>query len=158
TRMNAAAGGSEQQDPADHAESSENLLYNGGFESENFEMGFGWILSYSDPAVRWYIDNSVYHTGHRSARVDFDGSSNYDYRSVRQIFAVEPGRHYEATAWMKAEKITGGTGVQFAVSDRLPDHDNAARALFQTQGWEQQKVVFTAPPNIYTMMVYVLRR
>jgi tetratricopeptide (TPR) repeat protein len=133
------------------------LIFNGGFEADLIDGGFGWRET---PVAGTAFDlvSDVTHESTRSARVTFDGSKNVDYSNLFQYVAVTPGERYRFSAYMRTDDITTDSGPQFVLLGGDPGSAVAQTpALTGTHPWTEVQTEFTAGPNMHGLMV-VLRR
>jgi Tetratricopeptide repeat len=110
-----------------HAQSaSGSAIFNGGFEYQVANGGFGWR---EEPVsgVTYDVDRGVAHSGQQSLRVTFDGSTNLDFAHLVQFVPVKPNQHYHFTAFIRTENISTDSGVRFLIYD--PNHPSAPQTL-----------------------------
>jgi hypothetical protein len=98
-----------------------------------------------DPGAGSFVDESVFHAGRRSLRLEAKGEA--PNRRVMQAIAVEPRRAYRFSAWVKAE------GLRPAACFRLlilgAGEGSRALTFFEggveaTQDWKRIEVVFNS--------------
>jgi hypothetical protein len=136
-----------------------NLLYDGGFEHEFLNIGFGWYWQDIPPSATLVMDHDSFQEGRRAVRIDFDGSENMGLRAPFQLIAVEPRHRYVLTAQIRSEKITGGSGPRLAVraygasAAGSAEFDALGREVFDTRGWIQDRIEFVVPPNVPLLAV-----
>jgi tetratricopeptide (TPR) repeat protein len=136
------------------------VIWNGGFEYEIANGGFDW---YIDPTILLGasigIDTTVFHSGKRSLRVEFTGSSNVDFHHVSQWVAVKPMTHYHFRAYMRTEQISTESGPRFLIYD--PQHPNDLEAhtddLTGTQPWTPLEVDLTTSPRTHFLLIQLRR-
>ena len=63
------------------------------------------------------FDGQEKHSGKRSLRVSFDGSSDVAFYDVCQTVPADGGTAYELSAWMKSKDLTTDQGIRI---DRRP--------------------------------------
>ena len=142
-----------------HAASPDSsVIWNGGFEYEIANGGFDWVEDQIMGALMG-IDTTNPHSGKRSLRVDFTGSSNLDFHQVSQFVAVKPMTHYHFRAYMRTEEISTESGPRFVIYD--PHHLNELLVqtanLTGTQPWTLLEVDVTTGPQTHILLI-LLRR
>jgi hypothetical protein len=139
-------------------DSNGSLIWNGGFEQELLNGGFDWRVSPLEGAkLGW--DEQIVHSGRRSLRVDFDGTANLDFQSVRQYVAVQPATPYRFKAFFRTEDLSTDSGVRFEIRD-VSHPGNPGRLtpdLVGTQSWSEEEVEFSTGPDTKFIEV-ILRR
>jgi hypothetical protein len=140
------------------AGSGGSLVFNGGFEQEPVDGGFGWRRRLA-PGSGLYLVTDVVHSGSRSARVTFDGSVNVDFSHLQENVAVTPGRTYRFSAYMRTDNISTDSGPQFQITDMTPPFAILAEtpAMTGTHPWTEVNVTFTAGPQTHGVTL-TLRR
>lgn len=140
------------------AETGGSLIFNGGFEHDLVNGGFGWRQS---PAAGTAFDlvTDVAHGGSQSARVVFDGSANVDYGNLVQYVRLAPGQSYRFTAYMRTRSVSTDSGPQF----QLESCWNPSEVVAETPGmtgthpWTAVQTEFRAGATLDCLRV-VLRR
>lgn len=133
------------------------LVWDGGFESEFTNGGFGW--RYQElPGATLEFDTETRHSGGRSLQVTFDGSANLDFHHLVQFVPVEPSTRYRFAASLRAEELSTDSGMHFMIYPRGPK----AAALFTpnlvgTQPWTLAEIEFTTGPETHLVEI-ALRR
>jgi hypothetical protein len=134
-----------------------NLLFNSGFEMEPTGSPLDWRIEPSDKfaTVR---DDSVFHSGKWSLRVEFNGAENVTYSNLSQLAWVGPGR-YRLRAWIRTDKITTNEGIRMEVNDA----EIAGRFAMQTDSisgtsdWQVIEETFTVPSQTALLSVRLVR-
>jgi len=140
-----------------HTPKSDNLIYDGGFESALLDVGFGWRQH--PEGVSLVMDYSTYREGRRSLRIDFDKVDNVGLIPIHQMVPVEPLHRYLLTAQIRAERITGGSPPRLAaMSSAAGDAYVEGQEVFQTKGFIEDRVEFVAPIGNPLVSVAVARR
>jgi hypothetical protein len=116
-------------------------FHNGSFESESLQGGFDWRISSSDDAEA-RRDTTVAKEGLTSLVVSFSGTQNIDYYGVTHPLAVQKGRRYALTFWMKTEGISTNEGVYVEVDGQ------ASEKQLGTTYWQQFTIPFTASADL----------
>lgn len=134
-------------DPNGTAPDSGTLITNGGFELDSLNAGFGWRLS-RHPALTVEYDTAVAAAGARSLRIEFDGTTNLDYRHLRQIAAVMPETQYRFSALVRTGELTTDRGILFEMWD-VQNRGNLnlrTQEIHGTEPWKQLTLRFTTGP------------
>ncbi len=126
-------------------------VQNGGFESpikaEN-ETLFGWRFT---PTEKFDVklDSSSKKEGNRSLRLSFNGFNNVEIKNLRQYVAVQPGKRYRLTFWMRTENLKSAGTPNLEVVNANDDKVITATNPFPpgTNDWQQLKLDFTVPAN-----------
>ena len=134
------------------------VVWNGGFEYEIANGGFDWVEDQITGALMG-VDTTNPHSGKRSLRVDFTGSSNLDFHHVSQVVAVKPLTHYHFRAYMRTEEISTESGPCFVIYD--PHHLNELLVrtadLTGTQPWTPLEVDVTTGPQTHVLLIQLRR-
>jgi tetratricopeptide (TPR) repeat protein len=143
--------------PSD-ADSTGSLVWNGGFELDLLNGGFAWRLRPIEGAeMDW--DEQYAHSGRRSLRLDFDGSSNVDFQNVWQYVAVQPSTRYRLSAYFRAEDLSTDSGMRFEIRDvsRPGNPSRFTPNIVGTQPWASADADFATGPDTKLLQI-VLRR
>jgi tetratricopeptide (TPR) repeat protein len=136
-------------------DTQESLIWDGGFERELLNGGFAWRYMPVDGASINF-DEDTAHSGKRSLRVVFDGSTNLDFGHIWQWVAVEPNTHYRFNAYIKSEEVTTDSGIRFQIENgRGPAI--LTPSIVGTQAWALDDMDVTAGPDTHLLRI-VLRR
>ena len=134
------------------------LVWDGGFERDALNGGFGWWQS-PIAGASFEFDANVAHSGSRSLRITFDGSANLDFAHLRQLVPVKPGSRYHFSAYLRTDLISTNSGIYFWIYD--PRHqgslDVATSNLVGSHPWTLQELEFTTGPETRAVLI-VLRR
>ena len=127
---------------------SGSLVWDGGFEGEIANGGFGWRQQEVAGAA-FGFDTETRHAGARSFRVTFDGTANLDFLNLWQLVPVEPNRRYRFAAYVHTEEITTDSGVRLRIMDprHQLDLNILTPNLVSTQPWALEEVDFTTGPQ-----------
>ena len=135
------------------------LLFDGGFEADFTEGGFGWRMRPPEHGEIEF-DAGVHQSGQRSLRVIFDGLTNFHFEHLYQRLPVEPRTRYRFGATLRAQGITTDSGVRFQISD--PQHPTELNLLTRnvtgTQDWTLDEVDFTTGSNTQLLEILFVRR
>ncbi|HET9399516.1 MAG TPA: tetratricopeptide repeat protein [Candidatus Acidoferrales bacterium] len=137
--------------------SDASLIYNGGFEEEPSNGGLDW----REDTIRGCevaLDSSIFHSGRRSLRINFDGTQNLDYRGVGQRIPVKPVTRYEFSGWLKTAAISTDSGVRFAIE---PDSRTMPAITLENltgdHDWTNEHIEFTTNADTHFLILVVRR-
>ena len=131
-----------------HGFPGESLVWDGGFEGEFSNGGFGWRQQ-DVAGADFDFDSETRHSGARALRVTFDGTANLDFYHLFQFVPVEPRTRYHFTTWLRPQGISTDSGIRFAIFDS----PNAAALhlltsdLVGTEDWVLLEADFTTGPE-----------
>ncbi len=134
------------------------LVWDGGFESELLNGGFGWReLPITGADVDF--DTGTDHSGARSLRVTFDGTANLDFQHLVQFVPVEPRSRYRFSAFLRTEGISTDSGIRFLIRNVYPPTEAFVLTpdLVGTQPWSLQEAEFTTGPETRLVLIAVRR-
>jgi hypothetical protein len=121
---------------------SGSAVWNGGFEGELLDGGLGWRFG-AAPGAELNFDPAVAHSGSRSLRVVFDGSSNVDFKQPFQFVVLQATTRYRLTAYFQTEHLTTSTGLRFELQDTPVGNIVAATEnLKENQAWTASEFEF----------------
>jgi hypothetical protein len=131
-----------------------NQLTNPGFEEPTTADGMPapWVGVYGDQNTRWRVDDTVAHSGRRSARIELPTVPAKDSAaSVEQTLPVRPGTAYYCSAWYKGEP-TGAEGMIFIVWKTQGGgwHSVSGSRFTYAADWRQAVVTARAPEGAFT--------
>ena len=92
------------------------MVWDGGFESDVTGEAYAWRFLRNSRSAQIDFDTLEKHTGKRSLRVSFDGSSDVAFYDVCQAVPTEAGIAYELSAWMKSKELTTDQGVRIELA------------------------------------------
>jgi hypothetical protein len=148
----AIAGVPSEHDPQD------SLVWNGGFEQELANGGFGW--RYRPVAgAQVDFDEGTFHSGSRSLRIIFDGSANVAFRNIWQYVAVEPNMRYHFSAFTKTQDLTTESGIRIVIQD-MTDPESPAQStpnVVGTQPWALDDLEFTTSADTRLLLITLVR-
>ncbi len=134
------------------------LVWDGGFEGNLVNGGFGWRQLLVAEAS-FQLDTSTFHSGSRSLRISFDGGSNLDFSHLVQYVPVEPGTRYRFAAYLRTEEISTDSGMRFRISD--PHHTGVVDLLTQdlvgTHPWSLLETEVTTGPQTRILAIWLRR-
>jgi tetratricopeptide (TPR) repeat protein len=135
------------------------LVYDGGFEKDISGGGFGWRqrdVKGSD----FDFDTDEKHSGSRSARLIFDGTTNLSYEDLFQYLLVSPGTQYHFQGFLRTDQIATESGIRFEILDpKDPQHlDMVTKNETGTLPWTLEQVDFTTGPQTHLILVRLVRR
>jgi tetratricopeptide (TPR) repeat protein len=133
----------------DPGEGKGQVVSNGDFEKEPSGAFFDWRVS---PRARVTVsrDEKVYHSGHASLRIDFDGEENMDYNGVSQRVFLRPGL-YRLVAFARTKEITTDEGVALRVLNVQ------TQKLIGTTDWKPLEATFAVPAPAKMVEIQVVR-
>ena len=140
------------------ADASDSLVWNGGFEKEPLDGGFDWrFRSVEGAEIKW--DEEFVHSGRRSLRVDFDGTTNVDFENVWQYEVVLPSTRYRFGAFFRTEDLSTDSGIRFEIRDvsRPGTPVRSTPNLVGSQSWAEQNLEILTSPDTRLLQI-VLRR
>ena len=141
------------------------LIWNGGFESDLLNGGLAWRYRPLDGVAMKFEEGDA-HSGNRSLRVDFDGSSNVDFESIWQWVVVKPNTHYRFSAYLRSADLTTDSGIFFQIEDHShptnpeqfkQDPTRSTPNVIATQPWSLNDLEFVTGPDTQLLRI-VLRR
>jgi hypothetical protein len=136
-----------------------NLVYDGDFETELTNFGFGW-KAFPPQGVYVGLDSTTFHSGGHSLLIRFPGKDNYFFHNVCEDVRIKPGDAYRARAFMKTDGITTNSGPRLQVFDPYTPKalDLLSDQLVGTNAaWTLLTVNFTAKPETHLVGVCVTR-
>jgi tetratricopeptide (TPR) repeat protein len=142
----------------------DSVVWDGGFESDVTGDGYAWRLSSGANgtndagAAQISFDPRHAHSGKRSLRVSFDGSSDVDFRNGCQTVPVEAGTAYELSAWMAAKDLTTDQGVRLELKPRAGGAPAAStEQMHGTQDWTHVTTVWGGASGVQEMEICLRR-
>jgi len=134
------------------------LICDGGFERGLANGGFGWRQT-PVAGASFGFDTVVSHSGARSLRITFAGSTNLDFQHLVQYVAVQPRQSYRFTAYVRTEAISTDSGIRFFIYDvrRPAVLEILSEGMAGSQPWSAVEAEFTTGPQTRLVAV-VLRR
>lgn len=134
------------------------LVFNGGFENDILNGGFGW-REHDPPGSSFDYDSSEKHSGIRSARLTFDGSQNVEYGDLYQFVLVQPNARYRFQGFLRLDQISTDSGMRFEIRD--PHHPRDLDVLTPnetgTEPWTLEESDFTTGPQTQLILIRVRR-
>jgi tetratricopeptide (TPR) repeat protein len=139
--------------------SGNSLVYNGGFERDIADGGFGWRLT-ETLGVDFDYDPDEKHSGSRSGRLTFDGSKNLSYVGLSQFVLVAPGTRYRFQGFLRTDQISTESGIRFEILDpkNPKDLDVFTTNETGTIPWTMEQAEFTTGPQTHMIAVRVARK
>jgi hypothetical protein len=145
--------------PASIADTSSNLVWNGGFERERLRgWGFDWQVRQAW-GVEVSLDRFAAASGRQSLRLGFNSFPTLDFYGVSQRVAVEPGREYHLRALAKALDFTTHSGVKLQVVTHDGEQvlGETPAIAGTTADWVTLEVHVQVPSDIALVMLRVRR-
>ena len=119
------------------------MVWDGGFESDVTGEAYAWRFERSSRSAQIGFDSQEQHSGKRSLRVSFDGSSDVAFYDVCQTVPTEAGTAYELSAWMKSKDLTTDQGVRIELRPGIPGTNGTSTADVRgTQPWTRFATVW----------------
>jgi tetratricopeptide (TPR) repeat protein len=135
----------------------ESLIFDGGFEADSANGGLDWRLQ-PEKGFAYEYDASVFHSGKRALRINFDGTQNLDFQQIWQRVPVKPSTRYQFAAWLRTAAISTDSGIRFEIRQ---DGKSAPSFLFDgltgDHDWTAEQNQFTTAPDTYSLVVIVRR-
>src|SRR6202158_2435020 len=134
------------------------LVFDGGFESELSNGGFGWRQQVV-PGADFDFDTEEKHSGSRSARIIFDRTQNLSYGHLYQTVLVAPGTRYRFRGFLRAAHISTDSGVRFEIVDprRPKELDLLTPNETGTLPWTMEEAEFTTGTQTHLIYIYLRR-
>lgn len=136
-----------------------NLNYNGDFENDISNFGFGWKF-FPPPGLYIGLDSTTFHSGGRSVFIRFPGKENYLFRNVCEDVKVSPRESYRVRGFMRTEGITTDSGPRLEVYDpyNMKALDVYSNQLLGTNAaWTLLSFGFTTKPETRVVDLCVSR-
>lgn len=143
---------------ASQLNTSGSLIFNGNFEHNLVNGGFGWRWIPTRGALLDLVGD-ITHSSTQSARVTFDGTANPDFSGLRQYVPVSPGVRYHFSAYIRTDAISTDSGPQFVIRTCHDPLQQLAQTpmMIGTHPWTEVRTDFTTGANTDCINV-VLRR
>ena len=136
----------------------DSAVWDGGFESDVTGDGYAWRFSNGANSAQIGFDPHQMHSGKRSLRVSFDGSSDVDFRDVCQTVPVEARTPYELSAWMATKDLTTDQGVRLELKPRTGSAAVAnTEQMHGTQDWTRVTTVWGGASDSQEMEICLRR-
>src|ERR1700730_13314200 len=119
------------------------MVWDGGFESDVTGEAYAWRFAKASRSAQTDFDTQEKHSGNRSLRLSFDGSSDISFYDVCQTVPAEAGTTYELSAFMKSKDLTTDQGVRIDLRPGIPGVNGAITADVRgTQPWTRFATVW----------------
>ena len=142
------------------ARAGRNLLINGDFEEDVFNVGFSWrIIPVQDAFVG--LDTNTYRSPNHSLVVRFSGKTNLAFQHVFQYVKVRPGQGYRLQGFARSEGITANSGPRIEIADVYnPSVFDQLTDDLRTEGpvWTPFSMDFKTGSSTELIIVRVVRR
>ena len=139
---------------------SHSLLWDGGFESGVSGGAFTWSFPQeSRSSVQVFPDTREKHSGNRSLRLAFDGSSDVTFNTVCHLVPVQPSTSYRFSAWVKTKALTTDQGIRFQLHS-LGAQDNSiveTSDLHGTAPWTLIELPWSSTKDVQLLHVCIAR-
>ncbi|HWY44395.1 MAG TPA: carbohydrate binding domain-containing protein [Candidatus Sulfotelmatobacter sp.] len=135
------------------------VLWDGGFESGFSLGGLGWHFSPVIKGVLVALDTQEKHSGNQSLELMFAGRSNVSFSDVCHWAAVEPGRSYQFSSWIRTKALTTEQGVRFTLYANTQGNWTGVPTaeIHGDQPWTNVTLAWTAPTDVALVNVCVSR-
>ncbi len=135
------AGRRSQVAGQEEEEAGRGVVFNGGFESRALLGGLDWVLP-NHAEVYYEEDYRTRFQGLVSLRIDFSGTSNLNYRGLRQNLIL-PAGELQLDFVAMSENITSDQGIYFEIRS-YPGNQLLARsdAVRGDQSWRRISTAF----------------
>ena len=139
------------------ASPADSLVFDGGFESDPSNGGFGWRQQNVEGAD-FDFDTEEKHSGSRSARIIFDRTQNLSFAHLYQWVLVAPSTRYRFRGYLRTDHISTDSGVRFEIKDSRPPNDLDVLTQNETGTipWTMEETEFTTGPQ--TRLIYIVLR
>ncbi len=114
-------------------------VFNGGFENKLLNFGFGWIAK-KNAGVSLTFDTDYTFKGNQSLRIDFDGTTNLDYRHLYQRILVEPGGRYQLKGMWRGEGISTRSNPYLEMFSIGAKKNSRTKTQSKRQSWRWQLI------------------
>lgn len=134
------------------------LVWNGGFEQDLLNGGFGWRFR-TIRGAGLSFDPGMAHSGARSIRMEFDGSGNIDFQQPWQYVVLEPNTRYRLTAYFRTERLATSSAVRLELNEtHFGDTLEKTADLPETQAWAASEIEFTTGADTRLARLVLRRR
>jgi hypothetical protein len=135
------------------------VLWDGGFESRSSPGGLAWHYAPETKGVQVTLDQQEKHSGNQSLRLMFTGRSNINFSDVCHWAAVEPGRSYQFSSWIRTKALTTEKGVRFTIYANTQGNWTGVSTaeIHGDQPWTNVTLAWTAPTDVALVNVCVSR-
>lgn len=143
---------------AGSAQENASVVWNGGFEEDLLNGGMGWRFR-TVPGAELSFDRRIVHTGERSLRVVFDGSTNVDFQQPWQYVVLQPNTRYRLAAYFQTEGLTTSSSIRLELEEtHFGGPVEATADLSGTQPWAASETEFTTGPETRLLRLVLRRR
>jgi len=128
-------------------------VFNGGFELNPTRSPFDWQIA-ERPGVTVSVDEQLSYAGHKSARINFDGTENVKKSLLSQSAYLPPGR-YTFRARVKSDGLTTNQGPLFEIVGK--GLHAATEQVTGSSDWYQMEAAFQVPADAGLLDVRLTR-
>jgi len=134
------------------------LITNGGFESDLWNGGLDWRVQPVEGAVV-SVDNLTFFDGARALRLEFDGRHNLHYQHVFQFVPVRPAAAYRFSFFLRTQGLTSDSGPRFEITDAYEPGRLAltTRNVLGSARWSLEQLEFSTGPETRLLLVRLIR-
>ncbi len=132
-------------------------IWNGDFEGEIQNGGFGWRLNELEGVT--YTKDSDSEKGQYSLKTTFDGKKNLNFYHIRQTVAVKPNTEYELTLFVKTKDISTKNGIYVNLyCPHSRGFSMSTKQLRGTHDWHKETLTFRTPADCRSIEVRLRRK
>jgi tetratricopeptide (TPR) repeat protein len=135
------------------------LVWDGGFETNAMNGGFGWRYAAIMQSVQIALDSREKHSGKQSLRLTFSGLRNVDFNDVCQFIAVQPSTSYRFSAWVHTQSLSTDQGIRFGLFSVGESGSSTAwtEDVRETQPWMQIALPWVSGRDVRELKLCISR-
>ena len=97
--------------------------------------------------VSWWRDKEEVYQGEYSLQINFDGSSNVNFRNITQRLVVEPGKVYRLSGYWKGAYVTTRSNLYLDMASIGAEQVSKSRSGSKRLNWDWEpfELVYSAP-------------
>lgn len=135
------------------------IIWDGGFESGVFGVGYAWRFPSPSKGVLIKIDASEKHSGAQSLQVMFTANSNVFFADLCHWIPVQPNTSYLFSAWVKTKSLTSDQGIRFVIYGSADGKMTAASTdeIHGDEPWTNLTLAWTSSSDITATRVCAAR-
>lgn len=135
---------------------SENLIVNGGFDTEILNGGFDWRYS-RQPGVGLSLDDTTFHGGHRALAITFQGPG-VDEIKIFHFIPVAPNSTYDFSSYFRTSDLEGAGAPRIVITDGYSERVYfTSDDLKNTEVWRQTNGTFTTAAEAKLAVLKIMR-
>lgn len=141
------------------------LIWDGSFERELLNGGLAWRFE-PVAGAEMDLDEETFHSGRRSLRITFGGTTNVNFQNIWQYVVVEPNTRYRFSAYLRTQELTTDSGIRFEIDDAShppyapqfkPIPSQLTPNVVGTQPWSLDECQFSTGPETRLLRVFLRR-